>query len=127
MIKGIKSKAFRVMLVDTTYFDEVKSYLRGVKGFYYGAGIYYQLESGLKVIYFYVEYNKALTLDIDKLPLCRVQKANKLSKKKFDDLMEISEEVWREYFTTPIVTRPQRYIDDYLKPTKVISEEKDFK
>ena len=127
MVKGIKSKAFRVMLVDVDYFDEVKDYLRNEKGFSYGAGIYYKLESGTKVIYFYVEYQKAITLDIDKLPYCRVQKANKLLKKKFLDLMEISEEVWREYFVPQVPVKPQRYIDDILVKVNEVTEPKQYK
>lgn len=115
MVNGLKSKAFRVMLVDIDYFDEVKQYLKSSKYYQFGAGIYYELESGLKVIYFYVEYSKPIELDISLMPYCRVQKAYKQTRKKFFELREISEEVWYEHaHEEPIL--PQKTLDDYYNP-----------
>ena len=118
MSKGINAKAFSVMLVDMDYYDEVKTYLRSKKHFLNGRGIYYVLESGLKVIYFLVEYSKVVQLDIDKLPYCRVRKAYKASINKFNMLMEQAEEVWNEGAFQAVFMPKQKTIDAYIN-TKI--------
>ena len=115
MVNGLKSKAFRVMLVDIDYFDEVKQYLKTRPHYKFGAGIYYELESGLKVIYFYVEYSKPIELDISLMPYCRIQKAYKQSRKKFFELREISEEVWYEHADLDH-TKVQSTLDTFFTP-----------
>lgn len=118
MIKGINAKCFTIMLVDMDYYDEVKVYLKTKKHFLNGRGIYYELENGTKVIYFLVEYSKVVQLDIDQLPYCRVKKAYKATKDKFDKLMEQAEEVWSEGIFNSLYIRKQKTIDAYISPIK---------
>lgn len=121
MSSGLIAKAFGVMLIDTIYYDEIKQYLKSRKSFQRGRGIYYELESGLKVIYFLIEYSKPTFLDITKMPYCRVKKAYASSIKKFENLMEETEEVWNEYAINESKPKKQNSIDKYFQITKEAS------
>ena len=111
----MEGKVFRLSLVDTDYFDDVRDYLKKLKHLKYGLAVYSETEREFKIIYFLVKYGKKKALNTDRLHHCRIRKGPIAIKTLIKHYKGIGEVLWEEgeHEAFEIAER-QKKIDDYL-------------
>lgn len=117
---SIEGKVFRIMLVDTDSFDEVKVYLKKLKYFSYGLAICTKTQRDFDIIYIFVKYTRKKTLDINKLNYCRIKKIIKLDDKLLKQMRDNGEVIWEEgvnCYEEPVLK--QKKIDEFIITNEV--------
>ena len=111
----MEGKVFRLTLVDTDYFDEVRDYLKRLKHFQYGLAVYTKTERNFDVIYMLVKYSNQKALNQDKLHHCRIRKGPINIATMVKHYKELGEEIWEQgsYEVKKIDSR-QRKIDEFI-------------
>lgn len=111
----MEGKVFRLTLVNTDRFEQVRDYLKKLKHFQYGLAVFTQTERGFDVIYILVKYSFNKTLNQDKLHHCRIRKGPINIDTMVKHYKEVGEEIWEQgAYEAMRVDKKQKKIEDYM-------------